>query len=150
MALDLYQIARACSPQVAPQTMVTLIKTESRGNYLALGLNGARLLHQPQNESQARAWIKYLTDAGYNFDVGLTQVNIATIRKYKLGPEKLLDPCLNVKVGGIILTQNYLMAAKTTANSQLALRKALSLYNTGNQQSGFSNGYLQRILHNVP
>lgn len=150
MALDLYTLAKQCSPQVAPITMVTLVKTESRGNPLALGLNGARLKFQPKTESQAIAWAKYLDKKGYNFDVGLGQVNIINIRKYKLTPEQLFNPCLNLKISADILTKNYIAARKTTSDPQLALRKALSAYNTGNQSGGFQNGYINKILYNIP
>lgn len=150
MALDLYHLAEQCSPQVAPLTMVTLVKTESGGNRLALGLNGARLRFQPHSESQAVAWVKYLAQHHYNFDVGLGQINVANIRKYKLKPEQLFNSCLNLKISGAILTANYLASRKTTADPQLALRQALSVYNTGNQYSGFNNGYIDRILKHIP
>lgn len=146
---DLIDLAKKCSPTVAPTTMVTLVRTESKGNPLAIGLNGARLKAQPKTESQAVAWVKYLDKNGYNFDVGLGQVNIANIRKYKLKPEDLLQPCLNLQVSGYILTQNYIKAKKTTNDPQIALRKALSAYNTGNQKSGFYNGYLVKVLNNL-
>jgi type IV secretion system protein VirB1 len=149
MLLDLYNLALNCSPTVAPVTMVTLVKTESRGNPWAIGLNGARLKFQPKSESQAIAWIRYLDKHGYNFDVGLGQINIANIRKYKLKPEQLLEPCLNLRVSGYILTQNYLDARKTTKDPQLALRYALSTYNTGNKYTGFNNGYINKILRNI-
>ena len=147
---DLMQLSKKCSPQVAPITMVTLVKTESKGNPLALGLNGARLLYQPKNESQAVAWVRYLDQHDYNFDVGLGQVNIKNIRKFKLKPEQLLNPCFNLQVSAYILTQNYISAKKTTNDPQLALGRALSQYNTGNQSSGYSNGYIQRILQHLP
>lgn len=149
MALDLYALSKQCSPTVAPQTMVTLVKTESKGNRLAIGLNGARLRFQPRNESEAVAWVKYLEQHKYNFDVGLGQINIKNIQKRKLKPEQLFDPCLNLSIAGEILTQNYLQASKTTKDQQHALKKALSMYNTGNQYSGFNNGYVNRILLNV-
>ena len=150
MPLDLMLLAKQCSPTVAPITMVTLVKTESKGNPLAIGLNGAILKYQPKTESQAIAWVKYLDQHGYNFDVGLGQVNVANIRKYKLKPEQLVNPCLNLRVSGDILTKNYIAAKKRTQDPQLALRQALSAYNTGNQYSGFNNGYLRKILVNIP
>lgn len=146
---DLISLAQKCSPTVAPTTMVTLVKTESRGNRLALGLNGARLRYQPKTESQAVAWVKYLDKNGYNFDVGLGQINIKNIRKYKLKPEQLFDSCTNLRISGDILTKNYLQAKRNTNNQQLALRQALSMYNTGNQYSGFNNGYIEKVLQNI-
>ncbi|MDD3267539.1 MAG: lytic transglycosylase domain-containing protein [Burkholderiales bacterium] len=142
-------LAKQCSPTVAPTTMLTLVKTESGKNPIAIGLNGARLLAQPKNQSQAIAWIKYLDKHNYNFDVGLGQINIKNIRKYKLQPEALLNPCLNLKISGEILTKNYIAAKKNTKDPQYALRKALSTYNTGNQYSGFNNGYVVKVLKNI-
>lgn len=146
---SLITLAKQCSPTVAPTTMLSLVKTESRANSIAIGLNGARLQYQPKSESQAIAWIRYLDKNNYNFDVGLGQVNIRNIKKYKLTPEQLLNPCLNLKISGEILTKNYIQAMKTTKDPQIGLRKALSMYNTGNQYSGFNNGYVNRILQNV-
>lgn len=147
--VNIINLAKQCSPTVAPTTMLTLVKTESGKNPIAIGLNGAKLLSQPKNESQAVAWIKYLDKNNYNFDVGLGQVNIKNIRKYKLQPEQLLNPCLNLKISGEILTKNYIAAKKNTKDPQHALRKALSAYNTGNQYSGFNNGYVGRVLKNI-
>lgn len=147
--IDLYSLAKKCSPSVAPSTMVALIKTESRGNRLALGLNGARLRFQPKSESQAIAWVRYLDKHGYNYDVGLAQINIKNIRKFNLKPEQLLEPCTNISIAGKILTVNYLTALNTTNNAQEALRKALSKYNTGNNYSGYQNGYIYRVLQNL-
>lgn len=146
---QLIEMSKRCSPAVSPKTMLVLIKTESRGNNIALGVNGARLRKQPANESQAVEWVRYLNKNNYNFDIGLTQVNIANVRKYKLKPEDLLDPCTNIKVGGDILTKNYIQASKKTKDPQIALRQALSSYNTGNQKSGYYNGYLIKILNNL-
>lgn len=146
---QLVELAKKCSPTVAPTTMVTLVQTESRRNSLAIGVNGYKLKSQPKSESQAIAWVKYLDKNNYNFDIGLTQVNIVNVRKYKLSPEKLLDPCTNLRIGGDILTKNYINARKTTKDPQVALRKALSAYNTGNQSSGYKNGYLIKMLNNL-
>lgn len=146
---DLIDLAKRCSPQVAPTTMVALVKTESKANPWAIGLNGAMLRYQPKSESQAIAWVKYLDKHGYNFDVGLGQINIKNIKKRNIAPEKLInDKCLNLQISGDILTQNYMQAKKSTNDPQLALRKALSMYNTGNQYSGFNNGYVNKILIN--
>ena len=145
----LLELSRKCAPQVAPTTMVTLIRTESKGNPLALGLNGARLKFQPRSESQAIAWVRYLDKHNYNYDVGLGQVNSNNIRKFKLKPEQLLNPCLNIKVSAYILTQNYLQAKKSVKDPQVALGRALSTYNTGNQYNGYNNGYIQRVLQNI-
>ncbi len=149
MQLELYYLAKQCSPTVSPQTMVALVKTESGGNKLALGINGARLKYQPKSESQAIAWVRYLDNHNYNYDVGLAQINSVIIKKYHLKPEQLFNPCLNLKIAGEILTNNYLKAQKYTNNPQLALKYALSMYNTGNIKNGFNNGYINNILKQI-
>lgn len=146
----LVNLAKKCSPSVSPKTMVALVKTESNGNPWAIGLNGVRLRYQPKSESQAMAWVRYLDKNNYNFDVGLGQVNIKNIRKHGSKPEELVsNTCLNLQISGKILTQNYIQASKTTKDPQTALRKALSMYNTGNQYGGFNNGYINKVLINA-
>jgi type IV secretion system protein VirB1 len=130
--------------------MLTLIKTESNGNPWALGINGAHLKFQPNSESQARLWVRYLDAHQYNFDVGLGQINIRQIKQRGYTPEQLLDPCLNLRLASQILTENYQQALKHTSNPQLTLQQALSRYNNGNNHAVYSNGYLARIYANFP
>lgn len=53
-----------------------------------------------------------------------------------------------------ILAQPFLLKAYQQAkvkypNPQLALRYALSIYNTGNMQRGFKNGYVQKYTNTL-
>jgi type IV secretion system protein VirB1 len=149
MAIDLLYYVQQCAPKVAPSTMLAIIRTESRGNHLALNLNKVhRLLYQPKNLRQALAWVEYLDLHGYNFDVGLGQINISNIRKYGYKPADMLDPCKNLRVASDILYKNYHKALNRANSKHHALHQALSVYNTGSYQRGFSNGYVQRVLVN--
>ncbi|MBP9741780.1 MAG: lytic transglycosylase domain-containing protein [Burkholderiales bacterium] len=150
MILDVPYYIHQCVPYVAENTMLAIIKTESKFNPLAIGLNkGFRLMYQPQNLAQARSWATYLEKHGYNFDVGITQVNIKNIHKYGYSAIDALDPCLNMKLGGKILQSGYIKALRTSRNKQEALYKAISAYNTGNYHSGFRNGYVQKVVYNA-
>lgn len=125
--------------------MEAIIKVESSGNPLVLGLNkGYKLQTQPKDIEQAKAWAEYLEEHDYNFDVGLGQVNIKNIHKYGYKAKDLLDPCLNLKIASDILDKNYQLALATD-NSAKALQKAISAYNTGNFSSGFNNGYVNKV-----
>jgi type IV secretion system protein VirB1 len=139
-----------CAPQVAKNTMLAIIITESKGNYLAIGLNhGYKLKYQPKSLTQAKAWIKYLAHHHYNVDIGLAQVNIKNVYKYGYSPEDMLDPCKNLKLASKILYENYHRAyAKTSGDKHMAVLQAISAYNTGNYKHGFSNGYVQKVLSN--
>lgn len=148
--LELNALILQCALNVAPSTMVAIIKTESRNNPLAIGINkGYRLKYQPKTPEQAKAWVTYLEKNNYNFDVGLAQINIKNIHKYGYKAADAIDPCLNLKMASDILHKNYKGALASSSNSSDALKKAISAYNTGNYQSGFKNGYVQRVYANA-
>ncbi|RTL11783.1 MAG: conjugal transfer protein [Neisseriaceae bacterium] len=149
--IDILNYVQRCSPTVAPSTMIAIIKTESNYNPLAININnkGQRLLYQAKSTEQAVAWVNYLENHNYNFDVGLGQVNIKNIKKYGYHARDMLEPCLNLKIAGHILTKNYAAAKNVSSSSGDALLKAISAYNTGNYRSGFNNGYVKKVVYNA-
>lgn len=149
--IDIPSYALTCAPNVAQTTMFAIVKTESRGNVLAIGLNhGKHLLYGPKNLVQANAWVDYLERHNYDFDIGLAQINIKNVHKYGYIAHDMLDPCKNLSLAGLILGKNYKNAKISSKNNREALYKAISAYNTGNFHSGFNNGYVYRVIHNVP
>jgi type IV secretion system protein VirB1 len=137
----------ACAPNVAPSTLNSIMRTESAGNEFAIGVNGAeRLARQPANQAEAIAWARWLLANGRNFDAGLMQVNTQNWKRFGLTPETVFDPCTNVRVGGSILTANYSRAMKVYGPGNKALLAAISAYNTGDFERGYSNGYVKRVL----
>lgn len=150
MTADIPQYIMHCAPQVAEITMLAIIKTESKGNPLAIGLNkGYKLVYQPHNLAQATEWANYLEKHGYNFDIGITQVNIKNVHKYGYKASDMLDICLNLSIGAKVLQQNYKNALLKSNTQQEALLKAISAYNTGNYSNGFYNGYVQKVVFNA-
>lgn len=150
-SFDVLSYVKNCSPNVAIDTMLAIIKTESNYNPLAININnkGQRLLYQAKNIDQATKWVNYLENNNYNFDVGIAQVNIKNIHKYGYHARNMLDPCLNLQVAAHILQKNYTAAKQKSTNTQDALYKAISAYNTGNFRSGFSNGYVKKVVYNA-
>lgn len=139
-------IAR-CAPQVAPVTMLAIIQTESKGNPLAIGLNGGHKLRYPAKTlKQARAWVDYLELHNYNFDIGLLQINIKNVHKYGYRARDMLDSCNSLRVASRLLQQNYHKALNLSNKKSDALLMALSAYNTGDFKYGFSNGYVSTVM----
>lgn len=150
MLFDLNYAINKCVYKVAPSTMYAIVKTESNGNPLAIGINGgARLKFQAKNYKQAVLWVNYLEVHGYNIDIGLAQVNIKNAHRYGFKAHDMLEPCHNLLLASFILYKNYIGALPLSINQNQALYKAISAYNTGNYQSGFDNGYVIRVVHNV-
>ena len=150
MLIDLPNLLQTCAPHVAPSTMNAIIQTESKGNYLAIGLNhGYHLVYQAKSYAQARAWVNYLEKHHYNFDVGLGQVNIVNIHKFGYTPVDALDPCTNIKMSAKILAKSFATALSKSSTPNAALLKAISAYNTGNYRSGFNNGYVYKVVKNA-
>lgn len=135
---------------VAPLTMQAIVKTESRGNIWAIGLNrGHRLRYPPQSLAQAVSWVDYLERYNYDFDIGLGQINIKNVHKYGYKARDMLDPCNNLKVASYILQRNYKEALNSVNNSKQALYMAISAYNSGNYHTGFNNGYVFKVIDNA-
>ncbi len=150
MLFDLNYALEKCTYRVALNTMRAIVKTESSGNPLAIGINGhARLKYQAHNLKEATAWVDYLEKHGYNIDIGLAQVNIKNAHKYGFKAHDMLEPCHNLLLASWILHENYVGALSVGANQRSALFQAISAYNTGNYQSGFSNGYVNRVVSNA-
>lgn len=140
------QLVVDCAPQVAPVTMMAIVRVESGGNPLAMNVNGKhRLVRQPQSRKQAIAWSEWLISRGYSVDMGLAQVNSANLRRLNVSPAELFDPCANLAAGASILSANYADAARRFGSEQAALQAALSAYNTGNHRKGFRNGYVAKV-----
>jgi type IV secretion system protein VirB1 len=72
------------------------------------------------------------------------QINSANFDMLGLTLEAAFDPCKSVAAGAAILAGDY-AGGDTHAGQQSALRVAISRYNTGDAQRGFSNGYVHKV-----
>jgi type IV secretion system protein VirB1 len=140
-------LARTCAPDVHPLTVAYLVNAESHSRQFAINVNGGNSLdHQPTTEQEARETIAKLDARGWNYDVGYAQINSANFRSLGVTGTQLLDPCTNLRAGAQILGDCYTRAVQQVGQGQAALQRALSCYNTGNQQKGFANGYVARVV----
>lgn len=144
--MDLTSQIAQCAPTVHVATMRRVVQVESGFNQYAIGVVGGRLQRQPRSHAEALATIRWLESNGYNYSVGLAQVNRHNFGKYGLTPETALMSCPNLGAGGAILTVCYERARQRMVTPQTALRAAFSCYESGNFTSGFRDGYVLKIL----
>ncbi len=143
---ELMLLIGLCAPTVHPDTMLRIVQHESRMNPFAIGVNGGyRLSSQPKTKEQGVAIAEQLVKAGLDIDVGYGQVNLRTAKRLGVPLADLFDPCRNLQVASHVLSANYVCASQRLGPGQKALQAALSMYNTGNQFAGLSNGYVASI-----
>ncbi|ATA19281.1 type IV secretion system protein VirB1 [Gibbsiella quercinecans] len=149
--IDFAFLANQCAPDVAPQTLERLIKVESSFNPYAIGVVGGRLARQPRHKEEAIATALYLELAGWNFSMGLGQVNRYNLDKYGLTYETVFDPCHNARAAAGIFNECLQRASGKFAGQQAQLA-AFSCYYSGNFRRGFvpegqaQTSYVERIM----
>lgn len=151
MPIDLPSLAATCAPTVHPVTIEAVVRNESGMNPFAIGVVGGRLVRQPRTRAEAQATVASLERAGWNYSVGIAQVNRANLVRYRLAGDAVFDPCENLRAGSEILADCYRRASLATGPGQRALRAALSCYYSGNTTRGFQiekdgTSYVQRVV----
>jgi type IV secretion system protein VirB1 len=143
---DFLTLAARCAPHVDAHTLAALVHTESGYNPYAIGVVGAHLVRQPDSLDEAIATVDNLARLGYNFSLGLGQVNRYNLARFGETTTSIFEPCANLRVAASILSECFARAARTEADEQYALRKALSCYYSGNFSTGFTAGYVERVV----
>lgn len=147
--LDFVVLSQQCAQVVDVRTMAALVRVESGFNPFAIGVVGGRLARQPRNLPEAVATAQALERNGYNYSVGLSQVNRSNFARYGLTLESAFEPCRNLTAGSQILSGCFTSAKGRFGSDQGALRAALSCYYSGNYSTGFKAGYVQRVVANA-
>jgi len=138
----------ACAPQVHADTARALVSVESAFNPWAIGVVGGALVRQPRHRAEALATAKALRDAGWNFSVGLGQINVGNFDRLGLTVETAFEPCVNLAAMQTVLAECFDRAngSASKAVHQVALRQALSCYYSGNFDTGFRHGYVRKVV----
>jgi type IV secretion system protein VirB1 len=128
---------------VSAEVMQHIVEVESGYNPFAIGVVGGQLVRQPQNLGEALATAKMLDAKGYNFSLGLSQVNRANLGKYGLDSyEEAFEACPNLSAGARILAECY-------ASSGGNWGKSFSCYYSGNFATGYRDGYVQKVYASI-
>ena len=174
------EMMTACAPNVAPATLERIIRVESAGQPLAVNANVKWVIvrdkdgkpvmvttvdgkTQPERKKvvfkspieiktvQDAVTVAYMAiDGGHSVDLSYMQVNSKNLKTLGYSVEDMFDPCKNLAAGARVLTAFYSAALPKYPTEQAALRAALSAYNTGDFEKGFTNGYLARYGVNGP
>jgi len=128
---------------VSMDIMQHVINVESSRNPYAIGVVGGALARQPRQLDEALATVRMLEEKGYNFSVGLAQVNRYNLPKYGLDSyEKAFRQCDNLVAGSRILAECYKRSGGDWG-------KSFSCYYSGNFTTGFRHGYVQKIYDSI-
>ena len=130
----------SATPLAVPQEVMRhVVRVESAGNPYAIGVVRGSLARQPRKLDEAVATAKMLEEKGFNFSLGLAQVNRYNLQKYDLGSyEKAFEPCANLVAGSRILKECF--------DRSQDWGKAFSWYYSGNFTTGFRHGYVQKVV----
>ncbi|MBB1471446.1 lytic transglycosylase domain-containing protein [Luteimonas sp. MC1825] len=136
--------ALACQDLAVPaEVMHHIVRVESSYNPYAIGVVGTRLARQPRNLAEAIATARQLERDGFNFSLGLAQVNLHNLAKQGLADYALaFDPCPNLVAGSRILADCHVRAGGDWD-------KAFSCYYSGNFSTGFRDGYVRKIRASI-
>ncbi len=148
-ASALIALLLVCAPQVHADTARALVRVESDFNPWAIGVVGGALVHQPRHRAEAMATVRALQAGGWNFSVGLSQINVGNFTRLGLTLDSAFEPCVNLAAMQTVLVDCFDRAHAPIQNAavdQSSLRKALSCYYSGNFITGFRHGYVQRVV----
>jgi type IV secretion system protein VirB1 len=138
-------LALACAPLIHPDTARALASVESGFNPYAIGVVGGSLQRQPRTRAEALATMDALHEDGWNYSVGLGQINVGNFVRLGLTPRTALDPCISLKAMQSVLLECH-ARAKSNTPAQTALRLALSCYYSGNFTTGLRHGYVRKVV----
>lgn len=119
-----------------------VVHVESANQPFAIGVVGARLSRQPVNLTEALAVVRLLKEQGYNFSVGIAQVNRYNLAPYGLKSyAEAFEVCPNLRAGSRILQECYRRSHDWG--------KAFSCYYAGDFVTGFQHGYVQKVFDSI-
>ena len=143
-------LALACAPQVDAGTARALVAVESGFNPHAIGIVGGALVRQPRHRAEALATARALHAGGWNFSIGLAQINVRNLARLGLSIDSAFDPCANLTAMQVVLGECFERASTRDGPDQSAhqraLRHALSCYYSGNFVTGIKHGYVHRVV----
>lgn len=149
-----------CAPTVHPETMAAVVSAESRGHRFAIADAGPVKLPWAQRKHLVRSHYLGTLDSavakaeelianGHTVSLGFAQINDRNLPRLGLSVRDVFDPCVNIAAGGKILTEFYQKASKQFGAGTVALRAAISAYNSGNWVRGEKDGYVDLVYKQV-
>jgi len=144
--MDAIELVAACAPRIHPATAAALVRVESSFNPYAIGVVDGLLARPPRRRAEAIATAAALQRDGWNFSVGLAQINVHRWPSVGLTLETAFDPCANLRAMQEILIECFARAKPARARDQDALGAALSCYYSGDFETGLRQGYVRKVV----
>lgn len=120
-----------CAPNAPIDYMQRIAHIESGRHPYAMHDNTDGTSAFPETLEAAVSLARTKLAARHSIDVGLMGINVGNWGWLGLSVETALDPCKNVQAGARVFEN-------------------LSRYNTGDPRKGFANGYVLKVLANIP
>ena len=140
MSPEVLALIGACSGGVQPALMTTIVSVESGGDPYAIGVVEGVLERQPDNLEEAISTAGMLAETGWNFSVGLAQINVHNWETYGLTAKTALDPCTNIQTAAAILTACHDRAkGALPGQGELQIISAVSCYYSGTFTGGLED-----------
>lgn len=144
LALTLSAALQSCAAEVAPTTLAAVVQVESGGRPLSVHDDATGSSYVFTDRAAAEAAARRLIAEGHNVDLGLAQINSTNLATLGLDTHTVFDECTNLRAAATLLRNAYASAARRVGAGQLALRYALSAYNSGSLLA--APAYVARVL----
>ncbi len=145
----LVDLAQRCAPAVHVVTAKAIIQQESGGNPYAIGVVGGRLTRQPRSGAEAIATARKLEAEGWNYSIGLTQINRSNFARLGLSIDSGFDPCANLRAMQAVLHECWQRAKQNTFDRRQAISASLACYYSGSLAASRYSGYVESVVANA-
>lgn len=149
--IDFALIDMCKNPAVESAIIKQIMQVESNAQEYVVNVNKLESFTL-KTRKEAEETAKKFIEQGYSVDMGLMQFNSKNLNSpsFKhLTISDLFDPCKNIKAGSDVFSLAYESTSKDLSKEE-RIKKALSIYNTGNQELGFQNGYVAKYSSSLP
>lgn len=144
MVFEFLLLAGLCAPGVPSSTIGALISAESDFNPYAIGVVRGRISRQPVSLNEAIQTVDRLESAGFNYSVGLAQINKTNFKHHNLDARTMFDPCKNIEAGSKILKSCFRTSKSVDPANRL--KAALSCYYSGTHNTDRYYRYINRVI----
>lgn len=145
-ATETSEIARRCAPTAPPSALVAIVRVESSFEPWTIGINGRRPERlRFSTKADAAQSASRLLARGNDIDLGLAQLNSRNLTRLGLTVEDALDPCRNLAAASRVFDEGYARALTARVDNQPILQMAYSVYNSGDVERGWDNGYVHKV-----
>jgi type IV secretion system protein VirB1 len=146
--MNLLALITACAPTLPPAFVDALVQVESARAPYAIGMDAgaAALARQPASLKEALALVEQLRREGKGFSVGLGQIHVSNVKRYRISWKQAFEPCVNLSLAQKIFADYQTQALLHGYRGEAAVLAALRGYNSGSIHYQGSTPYAQNIL----